>query len=719
MTKSVLISISCFICTALLAQPSEVPLSNNPSIYQYQPGHARQDEATRIKVYVPVGESTTYCVGRRLILGELDSINFSQCQALDFGNVTVGDSCVSYQNDGELGQDVLCMELCDIDNICTNFEVHFISVGTTPLPFSDDFSYPGPYPSSDFWITDDVFINYTLAERPLSLGVATFDGLNNKGNPYPKGSLFSDELTSKFIDVSGQEHIVFSFFVQPKGQGIKPRTGDSLMLDFRDREGQWIRVWQQEGLPQEFSIGMPSPDFSYQSVELVENFLHSSFQFRFQNRSKNEGLQELWHLEYVRMGNPAESREIFEDIAFTAPALSVLSPYTHMPSSHFEAGEVRSNVVSAFYNFDGVPLAMSDPMVSIYHDNQQLMQRTLIEPVQNWTLAPGHTDYDFLLNDGGSMNVEVLQNALLSIIQPGEDYQVISALDFTRASEIINGDQNNQTETITEFSNYFAYDDGSAESAIIDRGGPGVLSTTLAVEFHTNVEDKLQGVQFLFPHIEGDFSSQLFNMKIWLDSLDDTPEFAQELLKPYYADAFYDTLQGFTTYDLRDTGNNKISLQVPKGKFFIGWEQIDLSGVKIPVGYDINSPEGAKFFYYNVGSGWINVDEAGSLRRGALMVRPIVGNEEVISTPIYEADKPNLVFDVYPNPTNGFVRLDIHSQVLSDWELTIYSLTGNLVHHSSFIPQVDLSRLLPGTYIITAKNSRLGEQVSRKITLMH
>ncbi|NND05784.1 MAG: T9SS type A sorting domain-containing protein [Saprospiraceae bacterium] len=718
MMKCILISALSLLSSFLYSQPLEVALRTNPSIYSNVNSHSRQVDVPQIKVYVPQGGMSTYCPSLRLIQGELDSVSYSFCKDLIFGEVIMVDSCLMYQSSGIKGQDLVCMQLCDIDGICSDFEIVFVTVGSTTVPFSDDFSYDGPYPDSNLWVTDDVFVNYTLAENPLSLGIATFDGLDDRGRPYPQGSLFSDELTSKFIDITETQDPFLSFFVQPKGNGIKPNTGDSLMLDFRNKDGEWVRVWQQEGLPRDFPINRMSPDFAFQLLSLSEEFIHPFFQFRFQNRSRNDGLKELWHLEYVRLGASAETREVFEDIAFTAPPKSVLSPYSNMPSSHFDPKEVRSNVVSAFYNFDGVPLAMSDPTVTMIYEGQTLMQRTLIEPVQNWTLERGHTGYDFELNDGGSMNVELLQEAMQNVIVSGKNQKVTALLDFSRASEIVNGNQNNQAETTATFANFFSYDDGSAESAIIDRGGPGVRSTTFAIEFHTNVEDQLQGVQFQFPHIEGNFSSQLFTLLVWTDSLDDTPEFEQKFLRPYYATEFFDTLQGFTTYDLKDSSGAKVSIPLPEGKFYIGWEQLELSGVKIPVGYDINSPEGAQFFYFNVGGNWINVDEAGSIRKGALMVRPVVGNEEVISTPIDDFDNSTGSLTLFPNPSKGVIHIRSTLARPELWQLKVFDTTGRLVKQSAFKRNVDLSSLPPGTYFLQAINRTFGHQISKKLTLL-
>ena len=52
------------------------------------------------------------------------------------------------------------------------------------LPFVDDFSSNTAYPNQAKWLDNKVFVNNTFCLNPYSIGVATFDGLNEQGNPY-------------------------------------------------------------------------------------------------------------------------------------------------------------------------------------------------------------------------------------------------------------------------------------------------------------------------------------------------------------------------------------------------------------------------------------------------------------------------------------------------------------------------------------------------------
>src|ERR1700752_4776454 len=60
------------------------------------------------------------------------------------------------------------------------------SITSFQLPFFDDFSsaMKSPYPKSTHWIDSNVYVNTGFPIAPLSIGVATFDGLSKTGYPY-------------------------------------------------------------------------------------------------------------------------------------------------------------------------------------------------------------------------------------------------------------------------------------------------------------------------------------------------------------------------------------------------------------------------------------------------------------------------------------------------------------------------------------------------------
>ena len=84
------------------------------------------------------------------------------------------------------------------------------------LPFFDDFSSDELVVNSDLWEISSVFVNSDYPINPVTIGVATFDGLDENGyarnfsqiNP----SAPSDTLSSQSIDLSSVDSAYFMFY---------------------------------------------------------------------------------------------------------------------------------------------------------------------------------------------------------------------------------------------------------------------------------------------------------------------------------------------------------------------------------------------------------------------------------------------------------------------------------------------------------------------------
>ena len=95
------------------------------------------------------------------------------------------------------------------------------------VPFIDDFSYKSNIPDTSLWENKSVFVNRSYGYNPITIGVATFDGLNSFGRPYNinltgTDSENADTLTSRIIDLSGLDSAYFMFFYQSQGLGNDP-----------------------------------------------------------------------------------------------------------------------------------------------------------------------------------------------------------------------------------------------------------------------------------------------------------------------------------------------------------------------------------------------------------------------------------------------------------------------------------------------------------------
>ena len=132
--------------------------------------------------------------------------------------------CFKYTSGLGAGVDTVCAVLCDEFGVCDYYKQPIqINSYLIDLPFWDDFSDSGsPYTRSDRWLSKDAFVNNTMAENPPSIGMATLDGLDYTGSPYPSSGT-ADQLTSRGLKLAAfdqQDQLGLRFFASPKGIGF-------------------------------------------------------------------------------------------------------------------------------------------------------------------------------------------------------------------------------------------------------------------------------------------------------------------------------------------------------------------------------------------------------------------------------------------------------------------------------------------------------------------
>ena len=115
-----------------------------------------------------------------------------------------------------------------VPSLCMNNTNFKRSLSILSIPFIDDFSYFSTQADSNLWQDNSVFINRNYGINPITIGVATFDGLNRFGRPYNLNltgtdSENADTLTSQQIDLSDADTAYFMFYYQPQGLGNDPQ----------------------------------------------------------------------------------------------------------------------------------------------------------------------------------------------------------------------------------------------------------------------------------------------------------------------------------------------------------------------------------------------------------------------------------------------------------------------------------------------------------------
>ena len=262
------------------------------------------------------------------------------------------------------------------------------------LPFFDDFSYNSPVANINLWQKSSVFVNRTYPINPVSIGVATFDGLDEYGfarnffqaNP----SAPSDTLLSQEIDLLAVDTAYLMFYFQGKGIGDSPQLNDSLVLEFFSNTLVWEQVW--------FSFGQSMQEFE-KVIQIINEpkFLHNAFQFRFRNYATISGNFDHWHIDYVKVDEFLNSDDTIKlnDVAFVYAAPSFLKTYEQMPWTHFKNNELAemNDTAAVFLRNNGAGINV-DYQYNIYENNTLIAHYPTLGVSRNASIF----DYDSIGN---------------------------------------------------------------------------------------------------------------------------------------------------------------------------------------------------------------------------------------------------------------------------------------------------------------------------------
>jgi Secretion system C-terminal sorting domain len=572
---------------------------------------------------------------------------------------------------------------------------------TLTLPFIDDFSYNNVYPTDFLWETKHAWINRGMGIKPPTVGVATLDGLKANGLPYTWLTIANnglDTLRSRPIDLSnfaGSDSIYLSFFYQPGGNGDMPEASDKLLLDFKNNADVWVN--------QRTFSGQTGNVPAFKSVSVVISaaaFLHPNFQFRLRNTGNARGARDHWHIDYVKIAqNRRWDEPFFNDVAFYDTPVSPFLNYTAMPYKHFSAltpaQTMSPDVVFKVWNHFNTPYS---PNVSIVVDEQY--SNTTILPQQTPFLSPIVQGRDTVINKTIAVSnydfTALPQNTDSALLRVRYLFSITGQDNLTNQP---NFPQQNDTVTrILPLRDYFAYDDGSAETALITQS----IGTRAAIKFRALVADSLQGVQLHVPAFDTDVQSQLFDFEVYLNDLNTTPVFTQTGLRPRYGDS----LQYWTSYPFF---NNAVGQRPPfipaNTDFYIVWRQAS-TAVAVPIGLDRNTPANAQFLYQNTGNGWTPI---GANVRGALMMRPYMGNKRFTNNEKI-ALQNNVLFAVSPNPTANILNINTNIENFDLYNYRIINSLGQIIEQGALANTINVQHLPQGVYFLQcAAKGKVGE----------
>ncbi|MES2761686.1 MAG: T9SS type A sorting domain-containing protein [Bacteroidota bacterium] len=597
-----------------------------------------------------------------------------------------------------------------------------VTVATSiDLPFFDDFSYAHkyPYPIYTNWIDSNAYVNTGFAIAPITIGVATFDGLNKKGYPYNltapvSVSASADTLTSRPIQLdsisntpspgyyqySPSDSIALTFYYQAEGFGEAPESNDSLCLDFfkpkHDSDGVWTKVWGKAG----YNPSANDTNFYRVKIFITDTaYFHDGFQFRFRNKATTSGSLDHWHIDYVQIKKFYYLGDsTLDDVSFVYKSTPFLKNYWSMPYNQYQEATERGPGFHNYFrsNFDV-------PRFSVYDYTVTDESTTLIPSDPYGTFATGILPYKPSLNQGyytgNAANAAfTYSGSLLPTTFSDSTFFTIQHIITTT------GDLKKSNDTLTQiqkFSNYYAYDDGTAEQAYY-LGGTNSYGAKTAVRYKLNVADTLKSVRIYFdPVTEGGLIvNSGFRINVW-GSAGTSPGgliYKDSLMYPKY---IKDSL-------LQQSGANRMPtyeltscLPLAAGTYFIGIQQV--LNQPLNIGFDRNTNH-KNALYYNLTGTWQQ-----SAINGSIMINPVMGCVDppvIIGLNTYQkTDKIKL----YPNPAQNTITINLPGNQLANADLEITNALGQTVLTTTFTSNepTDISGLSNGLYFIHIKGNNL------------
>ncbi|MFN5337419.1 MAG: T9SS type A sorting domain-containing protein [Bacteroidota bacterium] len=494
---------------------------------------------------------------------------------------------------------------------------------TATLPFWDDFS-KGIQASK--WITKGVSYTESIGNRPPSLGMVVFNGVDSEGSPYSvqaKDQGEADFLTSLPIDLtlsysSSQQSTYLSFFWQAGGKAEAPDSNDQFLLQILDAQGTWITIWQKQG-----GSELDRTRFFQEIIHIKPEWQHASFQFRFFSSGRRSGPFDAWLLDYVYLNTRRNATDLsYPDRAITQVSTLRLGEFGAYPWELLEKNQTGkwTPVRSEFQNLENRFKAMEYSITLRDSTGNTLLPinaTTPFNPVPNALERRSIVSRTFteipLPKQAGDLFVET------SLITGDGLLFEINASDTVRYPQVDFRD-NDRVSTRFALRDYFAYDQGVADYA----AGVNQKAGQLAVQYTSPESVFLKGISIDFTNAKQ--INQVIDLKVWSD-LSKKPLYSKEVV--IQAKKQGESIHYFP-----------LEQALPiTGTFYVGYTQF--TNDFLQVGLDKSNDRGDRI-YYNVGGGWQQNKEI----KGALLIRPHISKTGKASGEVI----PENTLRIYPNP---------------------------------------------------------------------
>lgn len=430
-------------------------------------------------------------------------------------------------------------------------------------------------------------------------------------------------------------------------------------------------------------------------------YRNAGFKFRFRNKATTVGNFDHWHLDYVVLdvNRDAIKDTSSFDYAFGYIPTPYLKNYAAMPWRQYDKPDMLHKN-SVFARSNGLPGSQMTYTYTLYNNSNLAVAGYTSGATNVNEVTNGFFKYKGWIRD------TLISNPLLKdtfpLMTAPVDYKIkhviyrfgISTPDYIQANDTVLQHQ--------IFSNYFAFDDGSAEGGYYINGTGG----RMAGKYVLKTSDTLRSVRIYFDQV-GSLTSQIysFRIKIWAPGVNGPSNilvYKDSVRTPNYFPN--GSINSFSEYYLPSP------LILNAGTYYIGIQQESASGVV--VGFDKNLDHHTNF-YYDSGNGWTQ-----SSIYGSIMIRPVFGVHIPVTVKELNITKSNM-FSVYPNPTAN--NLIIQSLEFDKGTYTLINSLGQKISDGkieSSSQSINTSDLSNGLYFLILKvNDKIVQQ--NKIIIQH
>ena len=521
-----------------------------------------------------------------------------------------------------------------------------------------------------------VFINNDMSLNPISIGVATFDGVDYRGFPYSTSPTkgYADNLTSLPFNLSAytpSSNICMSFYWQAKSLGDSPLTNEFLSLEFKNASGAWIEVWKKYG------SSSFAQDTFYIAVVPITNasYLHKGFQYRFRSYGVLNGRFNVWNLDYIYINDNRTTPFIaLKDISIVSTNRSALKNYTSVPYKH-----IRNLPVPAI-------TAETDTAFVIIRNN---FGSTTIDRFHLIRDNRGHERIKFKNEGAFNQQSYKFKQPFKDTIPGGymDMPYVLKEEFYCRGIDTvgpINLSFNNFTAIETYFHDYYSYDDNIPEIAFLSVNAGGIK---IANKFKILKSDQLTHMDYCFIKNNGpDMTNTPIFLNVWKN--EPTITNSNTLINQQISIKYSPNINGFIRYELTTP------LPLDSGTtYYFGYTQKTNNALFL--GYDRNNDHLDKIFYCFDGINWAPFTDFDS-PTGSLMIRPVFSTNEVI-TRVEDKESKQTQFTFFPNPAKDAVHFTGQPEYIS-----VYDLSGLLLLEKKVEDTTVLSTemLINGLYLV-------------------